>query len=67
MKITNISSSMEELIKLDIYNQIYVFTLLQTVKNEAEKVIVQEIYKHKMKININMAVGIYNDTLLSLC
>ncbi|WP_312469843.1 transposase [Neobacillus sp.] len=57
MKITNISSSKEELIKQDIYSQMYVFNLLQTVQNEAEKEIVQENYKHKMKININMAVG----------
>ncbi|USK34234.1 hypothetical protein LIT25_02170 [Bacillus sp. F19] len=57
MKITNISSSKEELIKQDIYSQMYVFNLLQTVQNEAEEEIVQENYKHKMKININMAVG----------
>jgi hypothetical protein len=35
----------------------YVFNLLQTVQNEAEEEIVQENYKHKMKININLAVG----------
>lgn len=57
IKITNISSSKEELIKQDIYSQMYVFNLLQTVQNEAEEEIVQENFKHKMKINMNLAVG----------
>lgn len=57
MKITNISSSKDGIIKQEIYSQMLVFNMLQAIQNEKEKEINQEKYKHKMKININMAVG----------
>lgn len=57
MKITNISSSKDGIIKQEIYSQMLVFNMLQAIQNEEEKEINQGKYKHKMKININMAVG----------
>lgn len=57
MKITNISSSKDGIIKQEIYSQMLVFNMLQAIQNESEKEIKQENYKHKMKININMAIG----------
>lgn len=57
MKITNISSSKDGIIKQEIYSQMLVFNMLQAIQNEKEKEINQEKYKHKMKINISMAVG----------
>lgn len=57
MKITNISSSKPNIIKQDILSQIFVFNMLQGIQNDLEKEINQENYKHKMKININMATG----------
>lgn len=57
MKVTNISSSKDGIIKQEIYSQMLVFNMLQAIQNEAEKNINQEKYKHKMKININMAIG----------
>lgn len=57
MKITNISSSKSNIIKQDILSQIFVFNMLQGIQNDLEKEINQKKYKHKMKININMAVG----------
>lgn len=56
MKITNISSSKDGIIKQEIYSQMLVFNMLQAIQNEKEKEINQEKYKHKMKINISMAV-----------
>jgi Transposase DDE domain. len=57
MKLTNISSSKKDIIKQEIFSQMLVFNLLQAVQNEVAEDINQEKYKHKMKININMAVG----------
>ena len=66
MKITNISSSKDGIIKQEIYSQMLVFNMLQAIQNEAEKTIEQEKYKHKMKININMAVGYLKRYLIFL-
>ena len=57
MKIEAITSSKRELIEQDILSQMLVFNLLQAIQNNLEEDIEQAKYKHKMKININMAVG----------
>lgn len=57
MKITNITSSKKDIILQDILSTIYVFNMLQGIQNDLENKIEQEKYKHKMKININMATG----------
>jgi hypothetical protein len=57
MKMTNISSGKKDIIKQEIFSQMLVFNMLQSLINEAEQEIDQSKYKHKMKININMAVG----------
>ena len=57
MKMTNISSSKEDLIKQEIYSQTLVFNMLQSIQNEIEEQIDQSKYKHRMKINSNMAIG----------
>lgn len=57
MKITNISSSKDGIIKQEFYSQMLVFNMLQSIQNEVTDKIEQKKYKHKMKININMAVG----------
>jgi len=57
MKATNISSSKEDLIKQEIYSQMLVFNMLQSIQNEAEEDIDQSNYKYKMRINSNMTIG----------
>lgn len=57
MKVTNISSSIEVLVKQEIYSQMFVFNLMQAMANDEAKKISQESYKHEMKVNINMAIG----------
>ena len=57
MKITNITSSKKDIIIQDILSTIYVFNMLQGIQNDLEPEIKQKKYKHKMKININMATG----------
>ena len=57
MKVTNFSSSKEELIKQEVYSQVLVFNMLEVMAEDLEPEIEQDRYKHEMKININMAVG----------
>lgn len=64
MKIETITSSNEDIIKQDILSQMFVFNILQSFQNDAEQEINQEDYKHKMKININMATGYIKQYLI---
>ncbi len=64
LKIECISSSKEILIKQDIYSQVLVSNMLQAFINDNEEKIKQEKYKNKMKINKNMSVGIFKNTLI---
>lgn len=57
MQVTNISSSKDGIIKQEIYSQMMVYNLVQSIVNEQEENIDQERYKHPMKVNFNMAVG----------
>lgn len=64
LKIENITSSKEILIKQDIYSQVLVSNMLQAFINDNDKNINQEKYKNKMKTNTNMSVGIFKNTLI---
>lgn len=64
LKIETITSSKDNLIKQDIYSQMLAFNVLQAFINDAEDNIEQEKYKHKMKINNNMAVGFFKKFFL---
>lgn len=59
MKIEKISSSKKNLIYQDIYSQMLVFNILRENIRESEKDIKQTNYKHEMKINFNMAIGLF--------
>ncbi len=64
LKIENITSSKEVLIKQDIYSQVLVSNMLQAFINENNENINQTKYKNKMKTNTNMSVGIFKNTLI---
>ena len=64
LKIENITSSKENLIKQDIYSQVLVSNMLQAFINDNDENINQENYKNKMKTNTNMSVGIFKNTLI---
>ena len=64
MKIETITSSKRELIEQDILSQMLVFNILQAIQNDLGEKIEQTRYKHKMKININMAVGYIKNRLI---
>ncbi len=66
MMITNISSSKDTIIKQEVYSQMMVYNIMQSIVNDLEEEIDQEKYKHKMKININMAVGFVKRFLVKM-
>lgn len=66
MMITNISSSKECIIKQEIYSQMMVYNIMQSIVNDLEENIEQEKYKHPMKVNINMAVGFIKRFLVKI-
>ena len=66
MMITNISSSKECIIKQEIYSQMMVYNIMQSIVNDLEETIEQEKYKHPMKVNINMAVGFVKRFLVKI-
>ena len=66
MKITNISSSKEIIIKQEIYSQMLVYNTIQAIAMDENEEIEQEKYKHKMKINFNMAVGIVKKEFIKI-
>ena len=55
MMITNISSSKDCIIKQEIYSQMMVYNIMQTITNDLEAKIDRGKYKYTMKIN--MAIG----------
>lgn len=66
MMITNISSSKDCIIKQEIYSQMMVYNIMQSITNDLEDEIDQGKYKYTMKININMAIGFVKRFLLKI-
>lgn len=64
IKIECITSSKDILIKQDIYSQVLVANILQAFINEKNEELKNYKYKHEMKINNNMAIGILKNTLI---
>lgn len=61
LKIETISSGKEVIVKQEILSQMLVYNIAQSHINVAESKITQEKYKHEMKINHNMAMGLLKD------
>lgn len=59
MKIETITSSKDNLIKQDIYSQMFVYNLLQAFINDVNEKVKDLKYKHEMKVNFNMAIGFF--------
>lgn len=64
LKIECITSSKKQLIKQDIYSQVLVANMLQAFINDGDKTVSQLKYKNKVKINSNIAIGIFKNTLI---
>lgn len=66
VKLEQFSSSKKRLILQEIYVTMYVQNLVQLFMKEADEKIKQEKYKHEMKTNSNMAIGIFKKKILSI-
>ena len=64
MQIEKFTSSKEEIIKQDIYASVLVYNMIQTMKNEAQEDIEQKKYKHEMKINENISIGLFKNEMI---
>jgi ribosomal protein L17 len=66
LQIEKFTSSIPQIIEQDFLSSLLVYNIIQTTKNEAERLIDQNKYKHEMKINENMAVGFFKNELILL-
>lgn len=64
LQIEKFTSSKEEIIKQDIYASTLVYNMVQTMKNEATEDIDQKNYKHEMKINENISIGLLKNEMI---
>lgn len=66
MKVTNISSSKDTIIKQEIYSQMTVYNIIRSITNDLNTQINQEEFRHPMKVNFNMAVGFVKRFLIKI-
>ena len=64
LQIEKFTSSKEEIIKQDIYASTLVYNMVQTMRNEAKEDIEQKKYKHEMKINENISIGLFKNEMI---
>ena len=64
LQIEKFTSSKEEIIKQDIYASTLVYNMVQTMRNEAKEDIEQKNYKHEMKINENISIGLFKNEMI---
>ena len=64
LQIEKFTSSNEIIIKQDIYSGVLVYNMIQTMKNEAKEEREQKKYKHEMKVNENVAIGLFKNEMI---
>ena len=64
LQMEKFTSSNETIIKQDIYSGVLVYNMIQTMKNEAKEEIEQSKYKHEMKVNENIAIGLFKNEMI---
>ena len=64
LQIEKFTSSKETIIKQDIYSGVLVYNMIQTMKNEAKEDIETKKYKHPMKVNENVAIGLFKNEMI---
>lgn len=64
LQMEKFTSSNETIIKQDIYSGVLVYNMIQTMKNEAKEEIEQKKYKHEMKVNENIAIGLFKNEMI---
>ena len=66
LQIEKFTSSKETIIKQDIYAGMLVYNMIQTMKNEAKEDIEQNKYKYEMKVNENVAIGLFKNEMINI-
>jgi len=66
LQIEKFTSSKKTIIEQDIFSSVLVYNMVQTMKNEAAETIEQSRYKHEMKVNENMAIGLFKNKILRI-
>ena len=64
LQIEKFTSSNKTIIEQDLYSGVLVYNMIQTMKNEATEEIEQKKYKHEMKVNENVAIGLFKDEMI---
>lgn len=64
LQIEKFTSSNKTLIEQDVYSGVLVYNMIQTMKNEATEEIEQKKYKHEMKVNENIAIGLFKEEMI---
>ena len=64
LQIEKFTSSNKTLIEQDVYSGVLVYNMIQTMKNEATEEIEQKKYKHEMKVNENIVIGLFKEEMI---
>ena len=64
LQIEKFTSSNKTIIEQDLFAGVLVYNMVQTMKNEATEEIDQKKYKHEMKVNENIAIGLFKNEMI---
>ena len=64
LQIEKFTSSNKTIIEQDLFAGVLVYNMVQTMKNEATEKIEQKKYKHEMKVNENIAIGLFKNEMI---
>lgn len=64
LQIEKFTSSNKTIIEQDLFAGVLVYNMIQTMKNEATEEIEQKKYKHEMKVNENIAIGVFKNEMI---
>ena len=66
LQIEKFTSSSKVIIEQDFFSSILVYNMVQAMKNEAEEKIEQKKYKYEMKVNENIAIGLFKNEMIDI-
>lgn len=64
LQIEKFTSGNKTIIEQDLFAGMLVYNMVQTMKNEAREEIEQKKYKHEMKVNENIAIGLFKNEMI---
>lgn len=64
LQIEKFTSSNKTIIEQDLFAGMLVYNMVQTMKNETTEEIEQKKYKHEMKVNENITIGLFKNEMI---